>query len=355
VIACQNVFAIARQSTLDDFAANEATAYFDTYNLHHYVPFEKYPQIYAQHRAVSGGKPMWVTECNVTVNWADEKTHEPSEESLRWQANRVPKVYSMSLHEGSVNTFYFLLGNYVERTLQYGIIHDDLTPRPAYVALAAAGRFLADAKPLGKWKHPDPTVHGYLFRAKIDGADKLVFIAWRQTYGDLKAKLDAPVERAFDHLGRERKSKWTGEFTLTGAPQYMILPLAAAPSIDLDPPPTAPPLNHDKPANLVLQPLLPVEAVDLKRSAYALAPDKEHNVSIFAYNFGGELASGQMQVESPPGVHWQWPTGTEVGPNGRVEIQLKLLPRQPSTDIQTIRFRWKSAILSIRIVDQIEK
>ena len=351
VIACQNVFAIARQATLDDFAANEAAAYFDTYNLHHYVPFDKYPAYYAAHRAVSGGKPMWVTECNVTVNWADEKTHEPSDEALRWQANRVAKVYAMSLHEGSVNTFYFILGHYVERTLQYGVIHEDLTPRPAYVAVAAAGRLLADAKPLGRWKHPDPGVYGYLFRAKTDGKEKLVFVAWTRGKSEVKTKLEAPVEELIDHLGRERQGTWDGELTLTAAPVYAILPAGIKPPIDLDPPPVAAPLNHDKPVPVVLQALLPPETIDLQQSAYVLPPDREHVVQIAGYNFGGEAASGDISVAAPKGVHWQMDQSMEVLPSGRQLVQLKLLRREPSPGLKTIELKWRGAKLSFRVVD----
>jgi hypothetical protein len=351
VIACQNVFAIARQATLDDFAANDASAYFDTYNLHHYVGFDKYPTIYAQHRAVSGGKPMWVTECNVTVNWADEKTQEPNEESLRWQANRVAKVYAMSLHEGSANTFYFILGHYVERTLQYGIIKNDLTPRPAFIAMAAAGRLLADAKPLGRLKHSDPIVHGYLFRAKCDGEEKLVLVAWRQGNGVTKVQLDAPVEQLIDHLGRAQTGTWTGELTLTGAPTYAILPLAVSQNLPLDPPPSPPPLNQDKPGQVVLQAVVPPGDVDLQRSAYALAPDKEHVISIYAYNFGSELASADLRGEGTPGAHWQWPQHVEVHPNGREKIELKLLPHKASEAVHSFKMRWKQAALSIRVVD----
>src|SRR6185369_10539820 len=53
VIACENVFAIDRHETIDDFAANDVWPYFDTYNIHHYVGVERYPAYYAPHRAAS--------------------------------------------------------------------------------------------------------------------------------------------------------------------------------------------------------------------------------------------------------------------------------------------------------------
>lgn len=68
VIACLNVFAIHRPATLQDFQNNEAWPYFDTFNLHHYAPLENYPRLYADFRAVSAGKPLWVSECSVHVD-----------------------------------------------------------------------------------------------------------------------------------------------------------------------------------------------------------------------------------------------------------------------------------------------
>src|SRR5207244_8480938 len=106
LIACQNVFAIDRAATLEDFNANEAWPYFDTYNLHHYVDIDRYPGWYAHHRAVSAGRPIWVSECNIPLKWSgDAKAKELSDADLRVQAERVAKIFAASLHEGSVNTF----------------------------------------------------------------------------------------------------------------------------------------------------------------------------------------------------------------------------------------------------------
>jgi hypothetical protein len=112
---CLNVFANHGRAQLADLHDNEAWPYFDTFNLHHYRPFEAYPQLYGDFRAVSAGKPLWVSECALPVKWAgDEKLKEPTDSDLRVQAERVAKTFACSLHEGSVATFYFLLPHYVE-------------------------------------------------------------------------------------------------------------------------------------------------------------------------------------------------------------------------------------------------
>ena len=129
VIACLNVFALHNTNQLADLNENEAWPYFDSYNLHHYEPFVNYPKLYADHRAVSAGRPLWVSECAVPVKWTgDEQLKEPSDADLKVQAERVAKTFACSLHEGSAATFYFLFPHYVEGQTQFGIVRPDLTP-----------------------------------------------------------------------------------------------------------------------------------------------------------------------------------------------------------------------------------
>ncbi|HTL30628.1 MAG TPA: glycosyl hydrolase, partial [Tepidisphaeraceae bacterium] len=161
MIACQNVFAIARPETLADFTANRAGPYFDRFDVHHYVALHRYDEYYALYRAASSGKPMWVTEFNITVSWSgDPKAQEPNDQNLHIQAERVAKMFSKTLFNGVKAQFYFMLPHYVEGKLQYGLLRPDLTPRPGYVSLAAAGRLLAGAKPLGRLKVANEDVTG---------------------------------------------------------------------------------------------------------------------------------------------------------------------------------------------------
>ncbi len=143
-----------------------ASPYFDTYNLHHYVYLEKYPAYYAAHRAVSGGKPMWVTECNITVVWeGDPAKQEPNDTELHYGAHRVAKIFAASNYLGSSNTFFFMLPHCVEHNLQYGLLHQDLTPRPAYAGWPPSVDWQqqpAGATPIGKVKNDDPKYHAYL-------------------------------------------------------------------------------------------------------------------------------------------------------------------------------------------------
>ena len=297
MIVCQNVFAIHRPATLADFRANQAWPYFDTFNLHHYEPLEKYAKVYADFRAVSAGRPLWVSECSVTVKWAgDVKRAEPTAADLRVQAERVAKMYAMSLHEGSSATFYFILGHYVEGPTQFGIIHRDLTPRPAFLALAAVGRLLADAKPLGKLKAGD-NVAGFVFHAKPDGNERAVLVAWSKR-GDATLALPTVPEAVFDHLGRE-KANPAASLALSAAPLVAVFPAAAAGTFELEPPPAAAPRLEGKPSTVVLQAIWPRKQVEESQSAYYVASHHKERIPIFVYNFGREPVEGRVTVQGP--------------------------------------------------------
>lgn len=317
--ACENVFAIHRPTTLADFNDNEAWPYFDTFNLHHYYPFTEYPKLYHELRNVSGGKPMWVTECNVVVHWqGDEKLKEPSDADLREQSERVAKVYTMSLYEGTKAVFYFMLPDYTERQIQYGVLHHDLTPRPAFVSVAAVGRLLADAVPVGRTKTRDELIHGYVFRAKPDGKEADVLLIW----SDSNEPFDLPAEpiACFDHLGRTMPNSKV--LNLTTAPTYVVLRENSRP--DLFPPPAPAPLLKGNPVPVVLQALVEQKDISMNESAFRLPEGKQATVKLFVYNFGSTPAHGKLEVTLPE----QWKAKPlpelDLAPGDRKEVPLHL-------------------------------
>ncbi|NLE37922.1 MAG: hypothetical protein GX621_07845 [Pirellulaceae bacterium] len=325
-VVCQNAFARHRASTLHDFHANHAWPYFDTFNLHHYNPVGDYPRIYAAFREVSAGRPLWVSECNFPVNWSgDQRFAEPSEADSRVQAERVAKVYACSLHEGSSAVFYFILGHYVETHRQFGILRPDLSPRPAFLAMAAVGRFLADAKPLGKLK-TDASIAAYAFRANPDGQERLVLVAWANQ-SDAKLTLPLAFPRRFDHLGRRKKADEDAALTLSAAPVFAVLPIEDAARVVIEPPPAAAPVLDGKPSNVVLQAVWPRDQVELDLSAYRLAVEQPQTIPVFVYNFGDEPAEGRLTVEGPTGWGVSASESVKVAPNQRVPIRLTVEPR----------------------------
>ncbi len=322
VIACLNVFASHNRAQLQDLRENEAWPYFDTFNLHHYETFDRYPQVYADFRAVSAGRPLWVSECAVPVKWAgDPALKEPTDADLRVQAERVAKVFAGSLHEGSVATFYFLLPHYVEGQTQFGVLRPDLTPRPAYVALAAVGRLLADAKPLGRLEGVPDTVRGWVFDAKPDGKSQEVLVAWT-IQGQTNLDLPVAATALYDHLGRTRPVG--AGVRLSTAPVFAVLPAGSANRLKLQAPPRPPERLPGEPYPIVLQALWPADKLVLPKSAYRLSSEQIESIPLFVYNFSDSSVSGTLGVAAPAG----WRIGAldkvEIGPHSRVELRLEL-------------------------------
>ena len=339
--ACMNVFASSAAAILRDLAENEAWPYFDTFNLHHYAPVREYPRIYAAFREVSAGRPLWVTEFAVPVRWSgDEKLKEPSPADLRVQAERIAQVFAASLHEGPQAAFYFMLPHYVEGQTQFGLLRasprpgsppptgptptgptppTDLTPRPSYVALAAVGRLLADARPLGRLKAADTPVRAYLFRARPDGQDREVLVAWSEK-GEADLPLPLAPEAAFNLLGQPAAPAQT--LKLTAGPQFAVFASGAAAKFTLDPPPAAPPRLDGKPSPVVLQAVWPKPRVLLSRSAYQIAGDKPETVPVFAYNFSDRPLEGDFTVAAPAAWKVSLPKHVRLAPMERAELAL---------------------------------
>jgi hypothetical protein len=305
------VFAIDRAQTLEEFGANDVFPYFDRYDLHHYVRLPDYPRAYGRHRAVSGGRPMWTTEFNLMVNWADEKTKEPSEDDLRVQGFRVGKVFATALNEGTQKAFYFILGDYVERKLQYGLIHHDLTPRPAYVAFAAVGRLLNGATPLGRVDLGDAKLKGYLFKTQVDGAARETLVAWSETK---QTEVEIPgVERTFDYLGRELPRD--PKVKLTRATVFLVLPPGGSKGLKVEPPPARAPWREGTACPVVLQ---LIGEGEFKQSAFRF--DKTRPLRLVAYNFSDRPARGRLVIDGATGDAGE----LAIPPGGREERALSV-------------------------------
>ena len=329
VIACLNVFALHRAAILRDLQENEAWPYFDTFNLHHYEPFNTYPRLYADFRAVSAGKPLWVTECSLPVKWhGDERLQEPTDEDLRVQSERMAITYARAIHEGAQAVYYFILPHFVEGQTQFGVLRPDLTPRPAFVALAAAGRLLADAKPLGQVKVESNSLHAFLFRARPDGQRADVLVAWSETETTLD--LPKPPKASFDHLGRPREVMGKA-LELSRAPLFAILDRGTR--LPLDPPPEPAKLEPGQPSFVVMQAVMPEASTDLEKSAYKVPAGQTTRIPIFLYNFGAKPARGRLSApmsfnSTRPLVSPPWgaelPSEVEIAPEERKELALRL-------------------------------
>ncbi len=317
IIACLNVWATHVQGQLRDFEDNAAWPYFDTYNLHHYEPFEAYPGLYADHRAVSAGRPMWVTEAALPVNWTgDPSLAEPSDSDLKVQSERIAKVYACAIHEGVEAAYYFILGHYIEGQTQFGIIRQDLTPRPAFVALAAAGRLLAGAKAMGCVK-TGKGVHSYVFRTRTDGREQFALVAWSDA-APVSFTLPLAPTAVYDHLGRSIPA--SSAVTLSQAPTFALLSRGCVAAMDIIPPPARPQRLVGTAYPVVIQVVFPADRVALFQSAYRYTADMPTGAKLYVYNFGKTPVSGSISASNPD----RWTVGglklVQIEPMGRAEL-----------------------------------
>ncbi len=320
VIACMNVFAIRRAATLKDFSENEAWPYFDTFNVHHYEPLQNYPSLYADYRAASGGRPMWVSECSVHVYWqGDEKLRELTPDDLRQQSERVTKTFVLGLYQGIQAMFYFMLPHYTEGPLQYGLLHQDLTPRPGYLALAAVGRLLADAKPIGRIPLRDNSGQIYFFSTQTDGKPSEVAVIWSQR--EMNLPLWANPRVVYDHLGRVRAVGEGNNLVVNSIPAIVVFEPGTHPKL-LSPPKPAKFLPGE-PSPIVLQALLPQDVV-VDKSAYKVAAGRPKEVPIYLYNFGTEKATGRLSATVSPGWEANIGSDADLAPGDRKGLTLTL-------------------------------
>jgi hypothetical protein len=285
----------------------------------------------------------------VPVRWAgDEKLKEPIDADLRVQAERVAKTFACSFHEGSRATFYFLLPHYVEGPTQFGIVRPDLTPRPAFVALAAVGRLLADARPLGRLRTADAGVRAFAFRARPDGEAAEVLVAW-STNGSGRLRLPVVPARSFDYLGRPVAV--AGDLPLRTAPIFALLPLGGSRKLALEPSPAPPRKLKRVPSSVVLQAPAADGQSDLSLSARRVTGAAK--IPIFAYNFGAEPVRGTLRLDAPPEWKLDAPKILHLNPMERRELFLtgSLMGPGPIPLRVTGEFgRAGEPVLSVRVV-----
>ena len=327
--------------------ANETWPYFDTYNIHTYDWSHGYPELWKPAREAASGRPLWITEADrgtphlKNAPWFDQELR-----LERLKAEWIAQAYASSLFSGANEHIHFILGNYQEPNgIQFGLLRMDLTPRPGYVALAAVGRCLAGARPLGRWL-PGQDVHVYAFRAWPDGQERDVLVAWVErevdwadrgkTTADWTLPAGIKVERVLDYLGRAQSGRFPAP--LTSAPVFVVLPPGQATKLPLEPPPAPATWRPGDAPRVVLQLNIPrsttVRVEDLKWSegfAYETKVGELLQFKIHAYNFGSDTTAGRLRVVSQP-ENWETTlnaTNLSVAPMERAELTGSL--RVPSS------------------------
>jgi hypothetical protein len=337
--------------------ANETWPYFDTYNIHTYDWAHSYADLWAPAREAASGRPLWITEADRgTLHLKNAPWFDLDPRLERLKAEWIAQSYAASLFAGATRHFHFILGHYHEpQGVQFGLLRLDLTPRPAYVALAAAGRCLAGATILGHWQ-PEPNVHVYAFHARPDGEphDVLVLYAERDVDWDARGvftstwQLPAHVDvrKIIDYLGRPLGTSFP--HPLTSAPIFLFLPPGQAARLPLTPPPPLDPPRAGHASPIVLQLVQPRSTIvaieDLPWSeghVYSIEQGTTQELTLHAYNFSEQPATGSFDViDHPPDWHVAWPTSRfQIDPGERITLNGSLRMNDTETRDGWIKVR----------------
>ncbi len=308
----------------DLILGNQADASVDTFNVHSYSPVESYPVEFTHTRRAAAGKPIWISECGIHVRSTGPKPQGDLTAAESWrQACFIPASFATSLFSGVNRHFFFVLGNYMEGDIQFGLLREDMTPRPGYCALAAVGRFLDGATCLGRLPiRADSAARVVAFRAYPDGVESDVLVAWAASTDAAGPTVKA--QAVYDCLGRSVGADRLA--TLGAAPVFAVLEPGTAAALGLEKPlPVAGPRDL-KPSPVVLQAQFPLATRDLVAQAHRLAAGRTTAIPVFAYNFGSATATGRIAVANLP-AGWRvepasW--AAEIPPLGRAEQTLHL-------------------------------
>ena len=244
---------------------------------------------------------------------------ELSQEDEIKQAEFITRSYASSLFAGVNRHFFFILGNFDERGVQFGLLRNDQTPRPGYVALAAIGRLLAGARCLGRWiPQENPAVRVYAFQSRPDGRQRDVLVIWADKSTSLSLPKSLSIEAVYDYLGRPLDKNIPDK--IDSASVFVLLPKDAAQKLPLETPTHSSAFRGGKASSVVLQLQMHHNSTKLDQQAHTVPPGKETNLNLFTYNFSDKTVSGTITVEHIP-------QGYKLTPD-RWEITLEPMERK---------------------------
>ena len=302
VIVCWNVFAGSGSALhTEGVLLNEAWPYFETYNIHSYSTPDSYCKSFDGPRQAASGRPLWITECGIRCpHRKDDSWGEMGDAGERRQAEFIAHSYASSLYGGVNRHFFFILGNYLERGIQFGLLRRDETPRPGYSALAAVGRFLAGAQTLGRLRLSDTSdARVYAFRARPDGQECDVLVAWANTSADCPSDIPSlNITAAYDYFGRVIPNAVPAQLNTRAC--FLLLAPGEIAKLDLELPPARVPYREGTSSPVVLQVQMPQTSVRLDKQAYEIAAGQDVEIPLYAYNFGTAPQEGTLTIERTP-------------------------------------------------------
>lgn len=290
------------------------------------------------------------------VHQNDPPYYELTREGEILKAELLPQAYASSLFAGSAKHFQFILGNYTEshNPAQFGLLRYDFTPRPAYAALAAVGRFLAGARCLGRWEiEGRPEINLVAFRAFPDGHERDVWVAWAERPAEWEERgqweaewpFDAQPEpyAIYDYLGRELPID--AYRVLRSAPYFIVTPAGASDGLPLKPPYRSE-WRGGETTSIVLQLIAPPDhLIELEETRwsheleYLVEAESDVDLDLYIYNFGEETVEGTLSVERAP-EGWElsareWPLTLEPMERAAPPLTVRIpdVPRDADSDV----------------------
>jgi len=301
--------------------ANGVSPYFDIFTFHSYDWCHAYWDLRAWVVKAASGKPIWVTECDrgITAD-PDSPVGDLNPQMERLKAEFITQSIVSSLATGASRHFHFILPQYLEQnnTVQFGLLRHDNTPRMGYVALAAAGRFLAGASYLGRTGDPALSeVYVFAFRSLQNGEERDLLVAWTEApvdwpdrghaVSELRLEVQLKPVGVWDYMGRFLGTDPVKE--LTSAPVYIMLPKGSTDSLTLRTPALPKPFPLETPCPVVLQLNAPDMPLRERFHDWSYEYDRtvtpgENEFTLSAYHFGQGIATGRIRVmDLPAGWH----------------------------------------------------
>ncbi len=310
---------------------NGAGDYFDIYNQHSYGSPEALFQFLADVREQLGrhglgAKPMWITEMGLRGYPDARGDFAPIE---RDQASYLVRAYACALANGVAKFHYFYLKEYFEGSSSlWGILRDDLTPKPAFVALADLIRQLGEAQCLG-WKRVGEKGYLVAFRR---APDEVVAVAWDPDSSELAVPARGPV---LDVVGREIEpaGRPAGAAVTLGALPVFLRGIAPAgvEALGLEPPVPAPQYAADADPDLAAKrvflqaetspdrPQPPPAEMDRQKLAVPVMPGDTQMVRAWVNNYTDGPVRVDVRCEADEGLRVEGETtaSVEAGPWSR--------------------------------------
>ncbi len=290
-----------------NFYACGTAEYSDIFNWHCYKTPADYKKILASHLALlqkhgAEARPIWLTEAGLRIKGDDGPGNRLlGLDSQKVQCRYIPKSVVMSLAAGSDRHFFFVLPDYLEEGLQFGLLKPDITPYPGFVALSAAANILGQAEYLGEYKiAQSPNVAAYGFATPRG----VVLSIWAEQEAEVSLPISKPSVIVADIFGDETNVPTVGgnaSLKVGSDVTYVFMPGNAKSYEFTGNPRPAGRIAANKPSRAVVVGYCNLP-IDKAADAYRLSDASGFKYTVEVYNFDEHTPmSGQVEVAVPDG------------------------------------------------------